>query len=171
MFFLRSGYCRAELDREQDAILEGTNRGLGLQGTWQEQDHWYGGKIQQVVKMEASGSNASGASFKLTLERMQMTRSHRFARYLGSRRLLQFKIAGKDRQTSQEREFLKRNFVLCGRVFVPFSIKDNKVYLMEVDADYDTHQPSQNQGDHQRRSLEEFVTWHNPMELNSGQVS
>lgn len=100
-----------------------------------------------------------------------MTRSHRFARFLGSRRLLQIKIAGKPRDLSPERQFLEQKFVLCGRVFIPFSTKDSKVYLMESNADYDIRKPLLSQGDQFRRSLEEFVAWQNPMELNSNQVS
>lgn len=104
---------------------------------------------------------------------MQMTRSHRFARFLGSRRLLQIKIVGKEsvRDVLQERRFFEQQFVLCGRVFVPFSTKDAKVYLMEIDADHDGRKPLCSQGDQYRQSLADCVAWHNPMELNSSQAS
>ena len=162
---------REELDREQAAILENNNRGLGLQGHWEGKDNWYGGKIQQIVRMERSTDRTATVPWTLTLERMQMTRSHRFARFLGSRHLLQVKIVGKDRDLVRERKFLEQRFVLCGRIFVPFSTKDGKVYLMEIDMDYDARVPQLSQGDQYRISLEEFVAWHNPMGLNCDQVS
>ncbi|KAI0684677.1 RNA dependent RNA polymerase-domain-containing protein [Cytidiella melzeri] len=154
-----------ELDREQAAIIENTDRGLGLQGEWRGQANWYGGKIQQTVNMEYTPASHS---FSLKLERMQMTRSHRFARFLGSRRILQIKLTGHQRDVVRERDFLTRKFVLCGRVFVAFSTKEEKVYLMEINEDYE-REPLDIQGDQHRRSLEEFVQWHNPIEMNEQQ--
>lgn len=159
-------YYRVELDREQEAILEHEDRGLGLKGEWRGKDNWYGGRIQQIAKMEfVQDTN----SFIIRLEKMQMTRSHRFARFLGSRRLLQMKNSGDRRDIALERKFLMQRFILCGRVFVPFSSKDGKVYLMETNDDYE-RTPSDAEGDQHRLSLEEFVQWHNPMSLNQRQV-
>jgi RNA-dependent RNA polymerase len=100
---------------------------------------------------------------------MQMTRSHRFARFLGSRRLLQIKLSASRRDVAHERQFLLQKFVLCGRVFIPFSTKDGKVYLMETDENYE-RSAVPIQGDHYRISLQDFVRWHNPMDFNRNQV-
>jgi RNA-dependent RNA polymerase len=98
-----------------------------------------------------------------------MTRSHRFARYLGSRRLLQIKIGDVYADLSAEREFLEQRFILCGRVFRPFAVKDGKVYAAEVNENYCRNSDNR-EGDQYRCSLEDIVGWHNPLYLNSGQV-
>ena len=157
---------REELDREQEAIVENENRGLGLQGEWQGKANWFGGKIQQIAKMEFVPATGS---FVIRLEHMQMTRSHRFARFLGSRRILQMKHSGDRRNIALERKFLMQKFVLCGRVFVPFSTKDSKVYLVETTEDYE-RKATDAQGDGHRLALEEFVQWHNPLAMNQKQV-
>ncbi|KAI0348335.1 hypothetical protein BDW22DRAFT_1350519 [Trametopsis cervina] len=155
----------AELDLEQAAIVENEERGLGLKGEWHGQKNWYGGRIQQIVNMDW---DSVSKSFALQLEKMQMTRSHRFARYLGSRRLLQVKLSGTKRNAALEREFLMQKFVLCGRVFVPFSSKDLKVYLLETDDNYE-REPVPAQGDLYRRTFQDFIEWQNPMALNRNQ--
>ena len=105
----------------------------------------------------------------VSLHKMQMTRSHRFARQFGSRRLLQIKIPDIYTDLSAEREYLEQKFVLCGRVFRPFSVKDKKVYAVEVNEDYD-RKPDEREGDQHRRSLQDIINWHNPLHLNSKQV-
>jgi len=73
------------------------------------------------------------------------------------------------------RGFLGQKFVLCGRVFVAFRPKESKggkawkVYLVEVNENVDRH-PKVSEGDHCRLTLQEFVRWHNPIELNKKQV-
>ncbi|KAI0095023.1 RNA dependent RNA polymerase-domain-containing protein [Irpex rosettiformis] len=154
-----------ELDREQEAIIENENRGLGLQGEWHGKTSWYGGRIQQIAKMELVQATNS---YAVRLEKMQMIRSHRFARFLGSRRLLQMKHSGDRRDIALEQTFLMQRFVLCGRVFVPFSTKDGKVYLVETTENYE-RMGTDAQGDQYRLALEEFVEWHNPLALNRKQ--
>lgn len=81
-------FGRAELDREQHAIMENLERGLGLMGKWYDEEDWYGGQIQQIARL-AKGENGA---YQIQLEPMEKRRSYRFARYLGSRRMLQLKI-------------------------------------------------------------------------------
>src|SRR5438046_892342 len=45
-------YCREELEREKKACTEGSGRGLGLMGKWEGIEDWYGGRIQQVARLE-----------------------------------------------------------------------------------------------------------------------
>lgn len=158
---------REELDREQAALVESNNRGLGLQGEWMGVRSWYGGQIQQICRLQR-GSKAS-PSLKLILGKMEMMRSHRFARFLGSRRVLQIKLPDSYDDKTAEKELLSQKFVLCGRIFRVFACKEEKAYAMEVNEDYD-RVPSESEGDLNRHSLEDFVAWHNPLHLNARQV-
>ncbi|KAI0352282.1 hypothetical protein OH77DRAFT_1428830 [Trametes cingulata] len=154
-----------ELDREELAICEGRLRGLGLHGEWEGTEDWYGGKIQQVARLEEEHGE-----FRLVLAPMEMRKSNRFARFLGSRRILQVSIPREMRNTRGDdlRKYFTRKFVLCGRVFVAFGAKDGKVFLMETNEDYE--RAARTPGDNQRMSLEEFVAWHNPMDKNGKQA-
>ncbi|EKM61658.1 uncharacterized protein PHACADRAFT_135496 [Phanerochaete carnosa HHB-10118-sp] len=156
--------CRQELDCEQSALVENQDRGLGLKGEWSGVPSWYGGKIQQTCHLQ----RVSEATFKLTLGKMEMRRSHRFARFLGSRRLLQIKLPESFSDRTAEKEFLNQKFVLCGRVFQVFAAKEEKAYAMEVGEDYD-RLPCKSEGDFYRLSLEEFVARHSPLHLNAAQ--
>ncbi|KAG2107049.1 RNA dependent RNA polymerase-domain-containing protein [Suillus discolor] len=156
-----------EYDREQLAIVENKGRGLGTMGQWEGKDHWYGGKIQQVARVVKAGT-----SFKFELEKPEIRRSHRFARFLGSRRILQVRVPDNltyDKVGSALREFLiSSKFVLCGRVFVPFHAKEGSMYLMETNQNID-RQANLGDGDSHRLTLYQFVEWHNPLALNSMQ--
>ncbi|KAI0005558.1 RNA dependent RNA polymerase-domain-containing protein [Russula compacta] len=156
-----------EYDREQDAILEGTSRGLGLRGEWKGVPDWFGGRIEQVVRL-----SKSNGTFSYRLDRPGLQKSTRFARFLGSRRILKLKLS-KDLQyesaeVSGVRDYLSYGFVLCGRVFVPFASKGGSAYMMEVNEDQD-RKPDSAQGDGTRISLWDFVQWHNPLVLNRDQ--
>lgn len=157
---------RTELDREEAAICERRNRGLGLQGDWQEKTKWYGGQIQQIARLEETALGA----FRLVLTKMEMRKSHRFGRFLASRRLLQVSVPQSLVNSSKPRldEFFKQKFVLCGRTFVLCGSKDSKVFLLEVPESYE--RPCRVRGDEQRTTLEAFVQWHNPLDLNGQQV-
>ena len=131
-----------------------------------DRTNWYGGKIQQIARLEVAGDG----SFRLALCRMESRKSHRFARFLGSRRMLQISIQRLlvNNRGDDLRAFFKQKFVLCGRIFVAFGAKDNKVFLMETPEDYE--RTMRVPGDESRISLNDFVAWHNPLELNSEQV-
>ncbi|KAI0937310.1 hypothetical protein AcV5_005250 [Taiwanofungus camphoratus] len=158
-----------ELDREEEAIIENRSRGLGLQGESFEDSNWYGGKITQIARL-TKNEKGSAAPFRVLLERMEKRKSNRFARFLGSRRLLQVSIS-KDlmyaEQTQLVRDFICRKFILCGRVYVPFCAKDKKVFMMEINEDYE--RAANLNGDQYRMSLQSFVNWHNPLMLNGNQ--
>jgi len=160
---------RLEYDREQLAIVENQGRGLGTMGEWKGKDNWYGGKIQQVARVVKTAK-----SFKFELEKPEIRRSHRFARFLGSRRILQVRVPDNlmyDKVGAEVREFLTSGkFVLCGRVYVPFHAKEGSLYLFETNENID-RQADPAEGDCHRLTLYEFVQWHNPLGLNSKQVS
>ncbi|KAH7911585.1 RNA dependent RNA polymerase-domain-containing protein [Hygrophoropsis aurantiaca] len=166
--FTSSSDVWIEYDREQAAIMENKGRGLGAMGEWHGKDNWYGGRIQQVVRLLKNGSG-----FIFELEKPEIRRSHRFSRFLGSRRVLQVRIS-EDlmlRSGEEVRTFLHRSkFVLCGRVFLPFHAKEGALYMMETNENYGRTMDFL-QGDHFRISLSAFVQWHNPLRLNSKQAS
>lgn len=159
---------RKQLDLEQDAILENIGRGLGLMGEFQGFRDWYGGKIQQAGRLVKEAG-----SLKIKLEKMESRRSHRFGRYYGSRRFLHIRVSKDLIQKEREdvRRFFRQKFVLCGRIFVAFHAKERHVYLVETDENYD-RQPQQWCGDHHRQSFNQFINWHNPLEVvkNTKQV-
>jgi RNA-dependent RNA polymerase len=145
-------------------------------GDWQDQPNWYGGKIQQILRLVPQETADPGAykskqsAFRLHLDEMEMGRSYRFARFLGSRRLLQLKVP-KMWEVDWEslKQLLMQKFVLCGRVFVALAVKERKLYFVETDEDYD-RDPKPSEGDQYRMSLEELIDWYNPMALNQKQV-
>ncbi|PFH49062.1 hypothetical protein AMATHDRAFT_64002 [Amanita thiersii Skay4041] len=153
-----------ELDREQAAILENAGRGLGLMGAWKGKPDWYGGQIQQIARVYKQDS-----SYRIKLEPMEMTRSHRFARFCGSRRMIQVRIPENLMYEMQEtRNYLCKMFVLCGRVFVPVLAKEGSIYMIETNI-RSYRDPQAECGDQHRKSFSQFINWHNPMALNKSQ--
>lgn len=161
---------REELEREQKALEEDDCRGLGLKGgNWHGEVNWYGGRVQQLVYLRESQGE-----FRLELGPMQKVgRSHRISRFLGSRRLLQVKLPDgvmyEAKSVRTIHELLSKKFVLCGRVFVPFAIKDGKTYFVETDEDFE-RTSCIDQCDHLRLPFALFIEWYNPLELNKTQV-
>ncbi|PIL31169.1 RNA-dependent RNA polymerase [Ganoderma sinense ZZ0214-1] len=158
----------SELDREDAAIAEGRGRGLGLQGDFMGERNWYGGNVQQAAVLREEGNRDGG--FRLVLAKMEMGKSNRFARFLGSRRMLQVSILHSivSGRADELRAFFGRKFVLCGRVYVAFCVKGTRVFLMETPEDYERVAVAS--GDDRRITLMDFVVWHNPIELNSSQL-
>ena len=130
-----------------------------------DQPNWYGGRIQQVVRLEEANDG-----FRLTLAKMEMRKSCRTARFLGSRRMLQVSIPKEvaNNRADDVRLFFTQKFVLCGRVFVSFLSKDKKIFLMEIPEDYE--RAARVRGDERRITLMDFIAWHNSMERNGQQV-
>ena len=159
-------YFRQEVDREQKALMENKDRGLGLCGDWEGAPNWYGGRVQQIGRLEEDGEG----NYNISLEPLEMHSSNRFARFLGSRRILQLRISRSllYRGADNVRRFLQHKFVLCGRVFVPFHAKEC-VYMVETDEDFQRH-PDSSMGDKFRTSFQKFIQFHNPMDRNWQQV-
>jgi hypothetical protein len=127
---------------------------------------WYGGRIEQVVRL-----SKSNGEFTYRLDRPSLKKSTRFARFLGSRRIFKVKLSKELRfdKGNSVREHLGGPFVFCGRVFVPFASKEGGAYFMEVNEDRD-RKPDSAQGDDKRMSLWDFIEWHNPLGRNQNQV-
>ena len=157
-----------ELAREQAAIIENAGRGLGLMGRWEKshEENWYGGQIQQIVRLRKDGDE-----YRLEIQPMERKKSNRLARYLSSRRIIRLKCS--EDLLKQERDqiirFLSRSFILAGRIFVPIPPKDDSLHLIEVRQDYERSEQTWC-GDQYRLSYSQFVDWHNPLGSNNGQV-
>ncbi|KAF7965380.1 hypothetical protein HWV62_44091 [Athelia sp. TMB] len=156
-----------ELDREQLALMENIGRGLGLMGTYEGAPNWFGGQIQQIVRL-----NKGPTGFYTTMEPLESTRSHRFGRFLGSRRFVQMRIDSNALQRERDEviAYLSRDFIICGRVFRPFTSKDDSVYLVETTLNHELRLPRAEEGDNLRVSYGEFIQWHNPLDRNFGQA-
>lgn len=138
-------------------------------GAWHGVENWYGGRVQQIARL--SEFNDKTGAMKITLDRLEMGRSNRLTRFLGSVSVLQIRIK-KELVTRHGEALIKalaQRFVLCGRIFLPFHAKENKVYLVEVNEDFE-RRPVASLGDGARLSWNTFIKWHNPLELNAKQV-
>lgn len=159
---------RRQLDLEQEAIMENKGRGLGLMGDFRGESDWYGGRIQQLGRVTKDGT-----SFAIKLERMESRRSNRFARHFGSRRFLQIRVPEDFLLAERDKvkRFFRRKFILFGRVFIPFHAKEKNVYLVETNENYGRHSQEWC-GDQFRSTLNEFINWHNPLDVlkNTKQV-
>jgi hypothetical protein len=162
--FFSFPFFSAEYDREHAAMLEKGGRGLGLMGTWHGVENWYGGRIQQILRRESKGGKVL-----YVLQEPEMKRSHRVARFVASRRVLEIRIPKAER-FAVEPHMLARKFVLAGRVFVPFAAKDGKLYAVETREDWQ-RAPDAEQGDATRISFKQFVQWHNSLSRNFKQAA
>lgn len=150
--------------------MENKGRGLGLMGEFEGKPNWYGGQVQQIAHIR--NSDQSESPFHIYLETMEQRKSNRCARVLSSQCCLQLKVP-KDMMhgpiSEKLRKFLSRKFIICGRTFLPFHAKEEKVYMMQSNEDFE-RKPQDWCGDHHRMSLASFIAWHNPLDLNYKQV-
>lgn len=136
-------------------------------------------QIAILVEMSKKGGFTTNSKkttgYTLVLQKHMMGRSNRVARMFGSRRVLQVSVPTASIQRNSEglRDFFSHKFVLNGRIFEAVCAKDHSVYLLET-GDYDelgsrlaTWSHISNNG---RKSLLEFMLWHNPINFNSSQV-
>jgi hypothetical protein len=136
-------------------------------GEWKGEADWYGGRIQQIARVLKTDDG-----YKVQLDPPEKRRSHRLARYLGSRRIIQLRVP--DELVLEEyqsiQQFLSQKFILCGRIFVPLHAKDSSVYMVETNEAWEGRQPGLWCGDQYRKSFADIVYWHNPLDLNKDQV-
>ncbi|KZT22626.1 hypothetical protein NEOLEDRAFT_1071042 [Neolentinus lepideus HHB14362 ss-1] len=158
-----------EMDREQSAIMENVGRGLGLMGDYDDRPNWYGGKIQQVARLRKAEKDGD-LPYVIFLDKVEMRRSNRAARFLGSRRLLALHVPDKllSAEGDEIRAFLQRKFIILGRTFIPLHAKDEKLYMVETSEDYE-REPNPQQGDDNRLSFDELLRLFNPLALNAKQ--
>lgn len=138
-------------------------------GDWDGEKDWYGGRIQQRGHVvEENGQ------FSIILRPAELGyRSRMLLRFFGSRRFLQISLKKinmfQEGAIARLRTFFRQKHVLLGRVFMALHAKDDSVWLVETEEDYQRG-PSRAEGDHYRISFEETVNWFNPFDANGNQV-
>ncbi|KAG9090168.1 hypothetical protein FRC06_001192 [Ceratobasidium sp. 370] len=137
----------------------------------------HGGKVTQRIHLQITRSPIAQASidglhFKFTLEQPTKSKSSRFSRYLGSRRLIQCHFSERDGRNHREaiiKFFASKKLLVNGRLFQAFYGHSSKIELMEINEDFG-RTPDVVFGDYNRISLLEFVAWHNNVDLNYKQT-
>ncbi|KAJ1300623.1 hypothetical protein OPQ81_002276 [Rhizoctonia solani] len=150
-----------ELDREETFIRDNT-RGTSLENP--------AGKVQQRVRLDVSKTGGT-LEFKFALEQPKKSKSCRFSRFLGSRRLIECHFSMKDAREHKLAIidfFVKKKLLINGRLFQAFYGQQGKVNLMEINQDF-CREPMLELGDDNRLSLSDFITWHNNLHLNADQ--
>ncbi|KAG8969042.1 hypothetical protein FRC03_004716 [Tulasnella sp. 419] len=164
-----------ELDLEDEALEEGSNRNLGLNGEDDEaMGTWWAGHVEQRGILEEYRPPGGTRRLRIRLVHQRyFATSNRFLRKLGSRRFLKvsMKFEAKTRKDEAElEEFLLKGHVINGRVFRVFCGQDidSPIYLIETDENID-RRAVEEMGDSQRVSLTQFLAWHNPWAWNKTQ--
>ena len=111
--------------------------------------------------------------YKLTLEPAELSSSHSFARRFGSKHFLRMKLTkGVTNKHSKELlDYIRRPLILCGSVFRAFFAKESNVFYVKTNEGTDGKSILSNVSVPGVMSFLEFINWHNPIELNSKQVS
>lgn len=150
-----------EYDLEEDSLRSGSTARLGCES------EYFGGKVDQVLRLTVD----THGKFIFRLQPPSKSKSFRFRRFLGSRRLLDVRFSESEPRLRPEklRDFFTQTpLVINGRIFRAFYARRNGVHLVETNEDlYRPGDPLV--GDQFRMSLREFIEWHNPLYANPGQ--
>jgi hypothetical protein len=153
---------RAEYDAEEMNIRDG-NRATSIEE--------FGGKVQQRIHLAIS-KTADGLAFKFTLEQPTKSKSSRFSRFLGSRRLIECHFSKKEARDYKKEIidfFVSKKLLINGRLFQAFYGHERKIELMEINEDFG-REPQPLLGDDNRISLMDLISWHNNLHLNANQT-
>ncbi|KAF7332082.1 RNA-dependent RNA polymerase [Mycena kentingensis (nom. inval.)] len=149
----------AELDSEDRHLAENHFAGLGcIPGS-----DYFGGKVHF--------KGTIGSNFQVTLKQPELGTSSRFARRFGSLRFLTLGIHKQLLNKGEQLvEFLLRPFILAGRVFRAFDAKDGNVFLVQTNEMVEGNRINPMRTIPGLLSLDEFLQWHNPLELDLKQT-
>jgi RNA-dependent RNA polymerase len=160
-----------EMDREEAELASaGENHYLlthdPIQGSW------FGGKIKMRAQIKAKLVKKSTWMPYVSLQQCEVGTSCRFSRAFGSLSFLYVSISSSARKVSplQLIAFLKIPFVLWGAVFRVFYASRDGATFFRTDEAY-VNRKIQSGFYPSRLSLVQFLSWHNPLELNKDQVS
>lgn len=161
-----------ELDREEEELRKSPYRGLGFD----ENDEflgWHGGKVLFHAKLDSNSTRDSKSpTYKLTLEPAELSFSHSFARRFGSKNFLRLKLTKAALSKSDKLlDYLRRPLILCGSVFRAFFAKDHNVFYVKTNEGTNGDSILSNAPVPGVMSFLDFINWHNPLHLNSKQVS
>jgi RNA-dependent RNA polymerase len=108
--------------------------------------------------------STSLGNLQLALDSPELGNSTRFARQFGSESIIRINISPKqiaNYTASRLKLFLKSTFVLFGRAFQAYCLKDGHVFLINIAYPSSRH----------RHSLFHVLNWHNPVLLNQDQAA
>lgn len=164
-----------EFDREEGALQKGPYGGLGFDEN-KEPLGWHGGQVLFHAKlhdMARDRKSCTTPQYKLTLEPAELSTSHSFARRFGSKHFLRLKLtkAVLNKNSKQLMDYIRRPLILCGSVFRAFFAKESNVFYVKTNEGTDGKSILPDAPVPGVMSFLEFINWHNPMELNSKQVS
>ncbi|KAJ3843405.1 RNA dependent RNA polymerase-domain-containing protein [Lentinula raphanica] len=158
----RSKFPFDELDREESLSAD-PYAGLGLG----EHSDWFGGKVVFRAKLVDSSKKAKD-KFRVELERAELGASSRFSRRFGSKSFVRLKISKTlIRHADELMNYLRRPFIIAGRVYRAFLEKEKNVFLYMTNESPDVGCPVDPMS--RNLSFEAFLNWHNPIELNKRQ--
>jgi hypothetical protein len=163
-----------EFDREEEALRKNPYGGLGFDEN-KEFLGWHGGQVLFHAKLHnvARDRKSCTPQYKLTLEPAELSSSHSFARRFGSKHFLRMKLTKSvvNKHSKKLLDYLRRPLILCGGVFRAFFAKESNVFYVKTNEGTDGKSILSNVSVPNIMSVWEFINWHNPIELNSKQVS
>ena len=176
-YHIKSFYCWfvqcpwQELDREEEALEKSPYGGLGFDEN-NEPLGWHGGQVLFHARLHTT-SRDSDSNYKFTLEPAELSFSHSFSRRFGSKHFLRLKLtkAVLNKNSKQLLDYLRRPLILCGSVFRAFFAKNHNVFYVKTNEGTNGESILSNAPVPGVMSLLEFINWHNPLDLNSNQVS
>ena len=170
VFVLQSPW--QEFDREEEALGKSPYGGLGFDEN-KEPLGWHGGRVLFHAKLRNISRDSKDLQYKLTLEPAELSSSHSFARRFGSKHFLRVKLTKGvlNKNSKQLLDYLQRPLLLCGSVFRAFLAKESNAFYVKTNERTDGKSILSNAPVPGVMSFLEFIDWHNPIELNSEQVS
>ncbi|KAJ6489328.1 RNA dependent RNA polymerase-domain-containing protein, partial [Mycena vitilis] len=157
-----------ELDCEDAYLGKEEFSGLGFS---EEAPEWFGGKVQFTAKVvidKADGDHGLG----IVLQKPSLAPSHRFRRRWGSANFLTLTFTREvlNTKTQEITSYVKRPFILLGRVFRAYYAKDLQVFLFRTNELVEGSRVHEIRTLTQGISLGQFLNWHNPLEFNRTQT-
>ena len=160
-----------ELDREEDALRRSPYGGLGFDAN-DEPLGWHGGQVLFHAKLHNTSRDSKVPIYKLTLEPAELSFSHSFARRFGSRHFLRLKLTKAVLNKSDNLlDYLRRPLILCGYVFRAFFAKNHNIFYVKTNEGTNGDSILPDAPVPGVMSFLDFINWHNPLNLNSEQVS
>ncbi|KAJ4498650.1 RNA dependent RNA polymerase-domain-containing protein [Lentinula lateritia] len=161
----RAKFPYDELDLEEESLKRDPYSALGFV----QNSDWFGGKVVFRAKLKIQVENPKKPpSFKIELEKAELGASSRFSRRFGSKSFIRIKIPKNLTRYSKElMHFFRRPFIIAGRVFRAFLEKEKNVFFFMTNENSDPGLVLDTVS--QKLSIDDFLNWHNPIELNKNQ--
>ena len=119
-------------DREDAAELEGMGRNLGCLGAFKGVNDYQGGEITYILQ---AGLDDSGKLGEYRVLLPEVKRSHRVARELGSRSVIEVRIAQGKGTARLDVDKIAANIgklSIAEHVFAPLCAKESKIFFVEI---------------------------------------